>query len=133
MDIVDTAHAGTDNKLSIPPFKLFSKWGKSVAENEKEQFEVRLLLSGPSLSKKKQLDKFNVEIPENASGVTIIVELGAIDLKEAGLWFIHITYKNSQKNNWNEACALPFMVQNKKLKNTESGSRGNLSPSPHTT
>lgn len=116
MDIVDTAHARDDNKLSLPPFKLFSKWGKSVSENEKEKFEVKLLLSGPSLARKKQLDKFNVEIPEKASGVTIILELGAIDLAEAGLWFVHISYRISPKSKWNEVCALPFMVQNKKTK-----------------
>ena len=119
MDIVDTAHIETDNKPSLPPFKLFSKWGKSVLENEKENFEVKLLLSGPSLSRKKQLDKFNVEIPENASGVTIILELGTIDVEEDGLWFIHIAFKVSSKSKWKEACALPFMVQNKKINTTE--------------
>jgi hypothetical protein len=119
MDIVDTAHAGPDDKLSLPPFKLFSKWGKSVLENEKERFEVKLSLSGPSLSRNKQLDKFNVEIPEKASGVTIILELGTIDLKEAGLWFVNIDFRISPKSKWKEACSLPFMVQNKKTKTTE--------------
>lgn len=119
MDIVDTAHADFNNKLSIPPFKLFSKWGKSSTEPEKEQFEVKLQLSGPSLSRKKQLDKFNVEIPKNASGVTIILEVGTIDLEEVGLWFIHIVFRISHKSKWKEACSLPFMVQDKKTKNTE--------------
>lgn len=114
IDVVDTAHTVSDSKLSLPPFKLFSKWGKSIADNEKEQFDVKLLLSGPSLSKKKQLDKFSVEIPKKASGVTIILELGAIDIEETGLWFIHIAYKVSSKGKWNEVCALPFVVHEKK-------------------
>lgn len=119
MDIVDSTNAGPDNKLSLPPFKLFSKWGKSVSEKEKERFEIKLSLSGPSLPRKKQLDKFNVEIPENASGVTIILELGAIDLEEPGLWFVHISYKAPDHKKWKESCALPFMVQYQKQKNNE--------------
>jgi len=119
MDLVDTVPAGPNNKLTIPPFKLFSKWGKSLSGEEKEQFDIKLMLSGPSFSRKKQLDNFSVEIPEKASGVTIILEMGAIDLDEAGLWFVHITYKMSSKRKWNEACVLPFMVQEKKQKNTE--------------
>ena len=124
MDIVDTTHVGTDEKPSLPPFKLFSKWGKSVLVNEKEKFEIKLLLSGPSLSKKRQLDKFNVEIPENASGVTLILELGKIDVGEDGLWSIHIAFKVSPKSKWKEACALPFMVHNKKTNTTEQNNTG---------
>ncbi len=119
MDIVDTAYIETNNKPSLPPFKLFSKWGKSVSENEEEKFEVKLSLSGPSLSRKKQLDKFNVEIPENAPGVTMILELGTINVEETGLWFIHIAFKVSSKGKWKEACALPFRVQSKLSNITE--------------
>ncbi len=123
MDIVDTAFIEPDKEPSLPPFKLFSKWGKSTPENELEKFDVKLSLSGPKITRKKQLDKFSVEIPQNASGVTMILDLGAIKIKESGLWFIHITFKTTSvsKGKWKEVCALPFMVRNKPSNITESG------------
>jgi len=113
MDIVDTAFVEPDTEPSLPPFKLFSKWGKSTPENELEKFDVKISLSGPKITRKKQVDKFSVEIPKNASGVTMILDLGAIKVKESGLWFIHITFKASLKGKWKEVCALPFMVRSK--------------------
>lgn len=119
MDIVDTAYIETDSKPSLPPFKLFSKWGKSASENETEKFDVKISLSGPSQSRKKQIDKFNVVIPENASGITMILELDSITVKEAGLWIVHISVKTSPKGKWKEVCSLPFKMQNRKTNPTE--------------
>lgn len=119
MDIVDTAFVEPDKEPSLPPFKLFSKWGKSTPENELEKFDVKLSLSGPKIKRKKQLDKFSVEIPQNASGVTMMLDLGAIKVNEAGLWFIHIAFKSPSKGKWKVVCALPFMVRNKPSNITE--------------
>jgi hypothetical protein len=49
----------------------------------------------------------------------MILDLGAIQVKEPGLWFIHIAYKIASKGKWKEVCALPFMVRNKPSKITE--------------
>ncbi len=119
MDIVDTAFVEPAKEPSLPPFKLFSKWGKSTPENELEKFDVKLSLSGPKIKRKKQLDKFSVEIPQNASGVTMMLDLGAIKVKEAGLWFIHIAFKSPSNGKWKEVCALPFMVRRKPSNITE--------------
>lgn len=119
MDIVDTAYIEKNSKPSLPAFKLFSKWGKSTPEHETEKFDVKLSLSGPSQSRKKQIDKFNVVIPENASGITIILELDSITVMEVGLWFIHISVKASPKSKWKEVCSLPFKMQHRKTKLTE--------------
>ncbi len=119
MDIVDTAFVEPDKEPSLPPFKLFSKWGKSTPANELEKFDVKLSLSGPKITRKKQLDKFSVEIPQNASGVTMMLDLGAIKVKESGLWFIHIAFKAPSKGKWKEVCALPFMVRSKPSNITE--------------
>ncbi len=124
MDIVDTAFVEQDKEPSLPHFKLFSKWGKSTPEKEAEKFDVKLSLSGPTITRKKQLDKFSVEIPQNASGVTIILDLGAIKVKESGLWFIHITFKTDSKNKWKEVCVLPFMVRSKSLNIEKSRKEG---------
>jgi len=119
IDIVDTAFVEPGRELSLPPFKLFSKWGKGTPENELERFDVKLSLSGPKIKRKKQLDKFSVEIPQNASGVTMMLNIDAIEVKEPGLWFIHIAFKASSKGKWKEVCALPIMVRSKPTNKTE--------------
>jgi len=49
----------------------------------------------------------------------MILDVGEIKVKEAGLWFIHIAFKSSSNGKWKEVCTLPFMVRSKPSKLTE--------------
>jgi hypothetical protein len=114
MDIVDSAKFNVSEKeLFFPPFKLFSRWGKSSGENDAETFEVKITISKNNNKKIKEvvIDKFPVNIPDKSSFATVILEFDRIKVKEEGLWFIHISFKEEAKGKWKEASRLPLSLK----------------------
>lgn len=122
MDIIDAAKVDSSEKvLSFPPFKLFSRWGKTAKENESESFELKITMSNNNKKEMKEvlIDKFSVDIPEKASFATVIMEFERIVVQEEGLWFMHIFFREKPKDRWKEASKLPLTLRRKDQSKTK--------------
>lgn len=115
IDIIESATIPAGKKF-IPRLKLYSKWVKTCATDEADKFEVKISTVSPSEKKKKKLNILAVDIPENVTGMTMILELGTIKVDELGMWIILIEWKEPGKKNWKKAAELPIFLEEKENK-----------------
>lgn len=111
MDIVESATIEEGGKLSIPPFKLYSKWGRDNLEEE-DNFDLKVSFDGPALSKKVQVDLFLVEFPKNVNGLSIVMDVPEIEVDELGMVKLHVDWKPATpKAKWRKAATIPIYLK----------------------
>lgn len=115
MDIVESATIDAEKSMAIPQFKLLSKWVKSSDRNEIENFEVKFSITQGKKKKKILIDSFNVRIPENSLGITMILDVGPIEVSEICLWNIVVEWKQTTEDKrWKLVATLPLKLIEKK-------------------
>ena len=112
VDIIETATLPVGKKY-IPHLKLYSKWIKTCATDKVDEFDVKISTVSPG-NKKKKLNIFNADIPENVTGMTMILEFGSIKVDELGMWKILLEWKEQGQKRWKKAAELPIFLEEKR-------------------
>ncbi len=95
--------------IRLPPFTLFSKFARKKENNYKPTSgTIRISLSRPSDGKKKVLHDFDVTFEEDASRISLKVEMNGIEMDEFGEWVFFVTWKKSGGRNWKKGGQIPF-------------------------